>query len=461
MRRQTHPAFDRIHAAPAHVVFLQIPMPQPHHPRPAEVRLDWDGKHLPPPEPAPPLVVRARYGGPLPPGGWRNRLIAADNRAALLALAAECAGQVACIYIDPPFATGTAFQTTAPAGAPQPAYTDRHGGLAPYLQMIYERLVLMRPLLAPRGSIFVHLDWHASHYVKLILDEVFGVERFRNEIIWRYRRWPSRARLFQRMHDTIFWYSASASAPPWHQLYEALSPSSVAQWGGKRRVDRRSPRGTRFSETGADPSPGVPMSDVWEVPALSAPYGEYLGYATQKPEALIERILAATTDPGDLVADFFCGAGTTPAVAERLGRRWIACDSGSLAVHLTRKRLLALSACAPFDECAVAGAEAGSAPAPDQPPIAIRATVKQQTLTVALDEATAAATDYWAVDFARDGLFCPTWHSFRTRKRPALETTATHTYPAAGRATLAVRLVDPTGQSRVYCTPVEITAALA
>jgi DNA modification methylase len=439
-------------------------MPTTRHPHPTTVRLDWDGKQPPAPTAVPPLVVRERVETTPAPGGWRNRLIAADNGTALRALTAECAGQIACIYIDPPFATGTTFQTTAPAGAPQPAYTDQHGGFAPYLQMIYERLLLMRPLLAPHGSIFVHLDWHAAHYVKLLLDEVFGAERFRNEIIWRYRRWPSRARLFQRMHDTIFWYGASDATPPWHQPYEALSPSSLAQWGGKRRVDRRSARGTRYSETGADPSPGVPMSDVWELPALSAPYNEYLGYATQKPEALIERILAATTDPGDLVADFFCGAGTLPAVAERLGRRWIACDSGPLAVHLTRKRLLSLPTCTPFDEygtsaeCGVRSAECETQDAPNTP-YAIRHTVAGCTVTVTLDDATAATTDYWAVDFAYEALFCPTWRSFRTRKRPGLLTTGTHTYPAPGPYTLAVRLVDKAGQSRLHYRPVELTPA--
>lgn len=433
-------------------------MPNSDPPRRAEVRLDWDGKHIPAPEPAPVLTVEERLETTPPPDGWRNRLIAADNRAALAALAAECAGQVACIYIDPPFATGTTFQTTAPAGAPQPAYTDQHGGLAPYLQMMYERLLLMRPLLAPRGSIFVHLDWHAAHYVKLILDEVFGVERFRNEIIWRYRRWPSRARLFQRMHDTIFWYSASAATPPWHQLYEALSPSSLAQWGGKRRVDRRSAHGTRYSETGADPSPGVPMSDVWELPALSAPYGEYLGYATQKPEALIERILLATTAPGDLVADFFCGAGTTPAVAERLDRRWLACDSGPLAVHLTRKRLLSLPACTPFDECELRTADCGIAN-DDHTPYAIHTTAEPPTITVTLDDAAAAATDYWAVDFAYQGVFRPTWRSFRTRKHPGLCPAATHPTPPAGRTTVAVRLVDKAGQSRLSYRPLEMPRA--
>jgi DNA modification methylase len=439
-------------------------MPTTHHPHPTTVRLDWNGKHPPAAAPAPALVVRERVEAAPLPGGWRNRLIAADNGAALRAVAAECAGQVACIYIDPPFATGTTFQTTAPAGTPQPAYTDQHGGFAPYLQMIYERLLLMRPLLAQSGSIFVHLDWHAAHYVKLILDEVFGAERFRNEIIWRYRRWPSRARQFQRMHDTIFWYGASDATPTWHQPYEALSPSSLAQWGGKRRTDRRSARGTRYSETGADPSPGVPMSDVWDLPALSAPYGEYLGYATQKPEALIERILAATTDPGDLVADFFCGAGTLPAVAERLGRRWIACDSGPLAVHLTRKRLLSLPACTPFDECATSAecgvgsgecGRAGNTATQD----GIRRTLEGLTVTVTLDDATAATTDYWAVDFAYKDLFCPTWRSFRTRKRPGLLTSATHSYAAPGPYTLAVRLVDHAGQCQLYCYPVETPAA--
>lgn len=431
-------------------------MPPSRHHRPGEVQLQWEGKHHPAPEPAPALAVIERIGNTPAPAGWRNRLIAADNKAALLALTAECAGQVACIYIDPPFATGTNFQTTAPAGAPQPAYTDQHGGFAPYLQMIYERLLLMRPLLAPRGSIFVHLDWHSAHYVKLILDEVFGADRFRNEIIWRYRRWPSRAQLFQRMHDTIFWYSASGATPPWHQLYEALSPSSLAQWGGKRRVDRHSTRGTRYSETGADPSPGVPMSDVWELPALSAPYGEYLGYATQKPEALVERILQATTDPSDLVADFFCGAGTTPAVAERLNRRWIACDLGPLAVHLTRKRLLSLPTWTPFDECGVQSAECGLEEDADSTQHAIHSMVAGQTLTLTLDEATAATTDYWAVDFDHTAPFCPTWRSFRTRKRPGLDLIAAHTYPAAGHYTVRVRLVDKTGRDRFHACAIEI-----
>src|SRR3954471_8442954 len=117
-------------------------MPQPRHHRPTDVQIQWEGKHRPAPEPAPALTVYERMADTPAPNGWRNRLIAADNKAALLALAAECAGQVTCIYIDPPFATGTNFQTTAPAGVPQPAYTDQHGGFAPYLQMIYERLLL-------------------------------------------------------------------------------------------------------------------------------------------------------------------------------------------------------------------------------------------------------------------------------------------------------------------------------
>jgi DNA modification methylase len=427
-------------------------MSKPQHPDTA-VRLHWEGKHLPAPTLTPPLTLVERAGD-APAAGRRNRLIAADNRDALTALAAECAGQVACVYIDPPFATGAAFQTTAPAGPARPAYSDDHGGLAPYLQMMYERLLLLRPLLAPQGNLFVHLDWHAAHYVKLLLDEVFGVERFRNEIVWRYRRWPARARLFQRMHDTIFWYSMAPTPATWHQLYEALSPSSLAQWGGKRRVDRRSPRGTRYSETGAEPSPGVPMSDVWEIPALSAPYGEYLGYATQKPEALVERILMAVTDPGDLVADVFCGAGTLPAVAERLGRHWLACDSGPLAIHLTRKRLLSLPACTPFDELTT-NAESGRRRKAEFG-VSVEVGAEGQVM-LALDPEQAAQVDYWAVDFDYQGAFRPTWRSFRMRKRPALAATCMHQYAAPGGYTVAVRVLNSNGQGSTQLHAIVIT----
>jgi DNA modification methylase len=418
---------------------------------PPDVQLQWAGKHRPPPALAPALEMLEQVGDAAS-DGWRNRLILGDNRLVLPALAAEFAGQVACIYIDPPFATGTSFQTTAPGGPPQPAYSDEHGGLASYLQMIYERLLLLRPLLAPHGSLFVHLDWHAAHYVKLILDEVFGGAQFRNEIIWRYRRWPARSRLFQRMHDTIFWYTVGGAPSTWHQLYEALSPSSLAQWGGKRRVDRQSARGTRYSETGADASPGAPMSDVWEIPALSAPYAEYVGYATQKPEALIARILEATTGPGDLVADVFCGAGTTPVVATQLGRRWLACDSGPLAIHLTRKRLLTLPACPPFDEWRVASGEEALVP------VAVE-NCMQPGGRVDVELAGAAGVDYWAVDFDYHGVFRPGWRAFRTRKRPTLDSACAHTYPAPGRYILAIRALDRAGQGGMQYHPVVIEGA--
>jgi DNA modification methylase len=292
---------------------------------------------------------------------WRNMLIWGDNKVVMSSLLPRFAGKINLIYIDPPFATGQDFSfrvrvgdeefVKEPSIIEEKAYRDTWGrGLDSYLQMMYERLVLMRELLAEDGSICVHLDWHVGHYVKLVLDEVFGEVNFRNEIVWRYRRWPSKSKLFQRMHDVIYWYTKNAGENyVWNQLYEELSESSIRQWKGKRRVDMRTERGTRFSETLEEESPGVPMSDVWEISALSAPFSEYLGFDTQKPEALLERIIKACSNEGDLVADFFCGSGTTLAVAEKLGRRWIGCDLSKWAIHVTRKRLLQIEGCKPFE----------------------------------------------------------------------------------------------------------------
>jgi adenine-specific DNA-methyltransferase len=208
-------------------------------------------------------------------------------------------------------------------------------------------MVLMRELLSDKGSIYVHLDWHIGHYVKLLLDEIFGKGCFRNEIIWRYRRWPSVSEDFQKMHDNIYRYSRNDQVI-WNQLYEELSESSIRQWKGKSRVDKRSDIGTRYSITKEQDSPGVQMSDVWEISQITAPFNEYTGFSTQKPEALLDRIISSSSKPGDLIADFFCGSGTTGAVAEKLGRRWIMADIGRYAIHTTRKRLLEIDSCKPF-----------------------------------------------------------------------------------------------------------------
>jgi site-specific DNA-methyltransferase (adenine-specific) len=207
-----------------------------------------------------------------------------------------------------------------------------------YLTMMAPRLIEMKRVLKETGSIYLHCDPTASHYLKLVMDAIFGIRFFQNEIVWRYRRWPSKQSNFQRMHDVIFRYTKGVDWT-WHQLYEELSPSSLKQWKGKRRVDIVSESGARHSEIGEEESPGVPMSDVWEISQITAPWKEYLGYPTQKPEFLLERIIRSSSNEGDLVLDPFCGCGTTIAVAERERRRWIGVDITYLAIDIIKKRL--------------------------------------------------------------------------------------------------------------------------
>ena len=207
-----------------------------------------------------------------------------------------------------------------------------------YLVMMAIRLQELHRVLKPTGSIYLHCDPTASHYLKLLMDAVFGNKFYKNEIIWRYRRWPSKQRNFQRMHDIIFRYIKSDICK-WNQLYDDFSPSSKKQWKGKLRVDIKNEEGRRHSEVGNMNSPGVPMSDVWEISQLTAPWKEYLGYPTQKPEALLERIIKASSNEGDTVLDPFCGCGTTVTVAEKLKRKWIGIDITHLAVSLMKHRL--------------------------------------------------------------------------------------------------------------------------
>jgi site-specific DNA-methyltransferase (adenine-specific) len=207
-----------------------------------------------------------------------------------------------------------------------------------YLCMMAPRLAELRRALKPTGSLYLHCDPTASHYLKILLDGVFGPDCFRNEIVWRYRRWPTKARRFQRMHDVLLFYTARpGSSHTFHTLYgyERLADSTLKTFGTKKqRADfssgRRKP-GVEEQET-----PGPPLSDAWEVGVIAAIGRERTGFPTQKPEALLERVIRASSCEGDLVLDPFCGSGTTVAVAERLGRRWIGIDVAPLALEILR-----------------------------------------------------------------------------------------------------------------------------
>jgi len=291
-----------------------------------------------------------------PGDGWRNKLIWGDNLYLMGSLLEHFAGKIDLIYIDPPFATGADFSFSTHVGdsdeevakeqsiIEEKAYRDTWGqGTSSYLSMIVSRLGLMRDLLREGGTIYLHCDWHVSSYLRLILDEVFGRASFLNEIAWHYRRWPTKAPIYQRSHDTIFWYRKGDTPHTWNQQYQDLSAETLKRFGGKRV------RGETTKEVLDEDSAGAPMRDVWDIPHVLGANPERVDFPTQKPVALMRTILEGASNPGDLAADFFCGSGTLPVAAETVGRRWIAADLSRWAIHTTRKRLMNISNCRPFE----------------------------------------------------------------------------------------------------------------
>lgn len=221
------------------------------------------------------------------------------------------------------------------------AYRDTWAdGLPSFLSMMHERLLLMKDLLAEDGTLYLHCDWRSAPHMRLLLDEIFGPERFLGDIVWHYTGGGRSRRWFSRKHDRILHYAASKN---WFFNPDAIrvpyKPGSGYAKGGIV-----SAAGKRYL-----PHPeGTPADDVWDIPMINPLAAERNGYPTQKPERLLERIVQASSRQGDLVADFFCGSGGMAAVAERLGRRWIAVDNAPLAFHATRKRLLSPSRPAAF-----------------------------------------------------------------------------------------------------------------
>lgn len=296
---------------------------------------------------------------------WYNRLIWGDNKYIMASLLEEFAGKIDLIYIDPPFATGADFSvkmeigdvewTKEPSAIEDKAYRDTWGrGLDSYLQMMYERFVLMRELLSEKGSIYVHLDWRVNSYVRVILDEIMGQDMFQREIVWDISvlsGFKTIANNWIRGHDTILFYSKSGDII-FNKQYSEHRQEYIDRFNkidekGRRYFDGRG--GKRYLDEVL--VKGKAIGDVWsnimsfqQIPTSS----ERVGYDTQKPEALLERIIQASSNEGNLVADIFCGSGTTGVVAEKLGRRWIIADLSRYAIHTTRKRLLGIEGCKPF-----------------------------------------------------------------------------------------------------------------
>jgi site-specific DNA-methyltransferase (adenine-specific) len=280
-------------------------------------------------------------------------LVTGDNLAALHALSAGGERGVTLAYLDPPFLTGRRHDRVTRSRDVQgnlvrqrtPAFDDRWDGMDHYLAELAPRIAMVRELLAPHGCLVLHVDSKTSHYAKVLCDEIFGPRAFASEIVWRYRRWPSKTPNFQRVHDVLLRYVKDPSVRPrFRQLYEPLSASTMATWGATRQraVVGNDGRRTRSSRT-PEPTPGAPLGDVWEIGIVAPVSKERTGYPTQKPETLLERLVEACTDPGDLVLDPYIGSGTTAAVCARNHRRLIAIDANAEAIEITRTRLQRLS----------------------------------------------------------------------------------------------------------------------
>jgi DNA modification methylase len=306
-------------------------------------RLEWDSKTDALPAPGSFQVDSWVYpqGVDYPHAQPENQLILGDNLVVMSTLLAQYAGKVDLIYADPPFFSQRRYPVRIGRGEdsrrPQEwklaeGYPDAWPTLDTYLDMLYPRLKLMHTLLSPTGTLYLHLDWHASSYARLLLDEIFGAELLLNEIVWVYHG-PSPIRsAFNRKHDTILVYTkgehyrfnVDAVRQPYNSVTVKTFNSSPKAGFGKM----------------PDLARGKVPEDWWYFPVVARMHNERSGYPTQKPEALLERIILASSNPGDRVADFFCGSGTTMAVAARLGRRFIGSDIASRAVKTCQARLV-------------------------------------------------------------------------------------------------------------------------
>ncbi len=281
------------------------------------------------------------FGGEDSSPRLENRLILGDNLRVMNALLPEYEGKVNLIYADPPFFTNKGYAARIGRGEDSrrpenwqlaEGYDDEWSDMGSYLDMLYPRLTLMYKLLSPSGSLYLHLDWHANSYARLLLDEIFGYENLRNEIIWTYHG-PSPIRsAFNRKHDMILFYSKS-------NQYTFNVDQVRIPYSENTVVTFKSSKKAGFGKT-PDLERGKVPEDWWYFPVVARLHNERTGYPTQKPESLMERIILASSNPGDWVADFFGGAGTTAAVASRLNRQFISSDTQPRALHTTRSRLV-------------------------------------------------------------------------------------------------------------------------
>lgn len=327
---------------------------------------------------------------------WQNMLFKGDCLKVIQERLQDLQGQIRQIYIDPPFLTGSDYTIkqksngnaeTAASLCETETYSDKWRGIDEYLDFIRPRLSAMRSLLTEDGGLWVHLDWHISHYVKVVLDDIFGYRNFVNEIIWKRTNSPKvQSKGFGTQHDVILLYALNSQIFEVKPVYrkhdtKSLKPYSYEdergkfrlieieaqgiqrtqgrrqfEWRGRKApylyrketlekwwsegIIYRSKNGRYTKKQYLADSQGIQISDLWfDIPPIQGSAQENTGFLTQKPESLLERIINSSTDKGDLVGDFFAGSGTTAVVAEKLGRRWVACDDSDSAIELISRRL--------------------------------------------------------------------------------------------------------------------------
>jgi DNA modification methylase len=389
-----------------------------------------------------------------------NSMILGDNLKVMESLLPEMEGKFDLLYADPPFLTGKAYAARVGRNedSRRPSewkttegYTDTWDHPTSYLEMLSSRLKLMHKLLAPTGTLYLHLDWHASAYARIILDEIFGPERLLNEIVWVYHG-PSPIRsAFKRKHDTILVYTKSKK-----YVFNAdavripYNPSTVKTFNSSDRAG--------FGKV-PDLDRGKVPEDWWYFPVVARMHNERTGYPTQKPEALLERITLASSNPDDLVGDFFCGSGTTLSVAEQLGRKWVGCDSTPLAIHTSYRRMLLSEKKIKFR---IWHADVEMIEIKDQPSLEIsqRGNIVKVTLkglSKSKSMPSLDRVDLWEIDWDYNGeAFCSQSQCVRGWRDKEIGTTLTHTYTQPGIHKLSVRVADSLGEYRIFLGEIRV-----
>jgi site-specific DNA-methyltransferase (adenine-specific) len=429
------------------------------------VRLEWNGKTaVPPPHPAP--LYRLMEISPAPSRIRRtsspfNRLIYGDNLAVMDSLLADLRGKFRLIYCDPPFATGKGFSRRIGRGEDSrkpetwqlgEGYADTWTSIEAYLSMLYPRLIRMRDLLAEDGTLYLHLDWRAVHFAKVLLDEIFGAENFINEVIWVYHGPSPVKSYFNRKHDTILVYGRGKSRAffpdririPYHpSTHRTFASSSKAGFGKKPDLMR-----------------GKIPEDWWYFPVIARLHNERTGYPTQKPEALLERIILASSEKGDWIGDFFCGSGTTLRVADSLSRRWVGCDMLPQSISICQRRL-ALGRSHPYSiESPVNELPGTSTRVRLHAGIRTegrRATATLTGLSPCLPDGFPASLDYWEADFDyRGGVIRSEHQAARPWRKGSSETFLSHVYSRKGSYRIFIRAICSDGSVATAEKSVEI-----